>query len=183
MRALAAVLLLAWSCAPSPSSIPGDAANALASIHGAELRAHMSFLADDLLEGRDTGTRGYRIAARYVAAELEAMGLEAAGDDGSFFQMVPASTRHTRRARELANDRGERTAKTTSHRGGLRSRRAVSRGRKPRARTACLRRLWRLGTDAQLGRLRRARCGEQSGHPIVGSTDPVPLDGTCLLFL
>ena len=49
----------------------------------------MSFLADDLLEGRDAGTRGYDIAARYVAAELEAMGLEAAGDNGSFFQMVP----------------------------------------------------------------------------------------------
>ena len=49
----------------------------------------MSFLADDLLEGRDAGTRGYDIAARYVATELEAMGLEAAGGDGSFFQMVP----------------------------------------------------------------------------------------------
>ena len=86
MRALASALLLSWSCAPS---LPEAAAEALASIQPAELRAHMSFLADDLLEGREAGTRGYDIAARYVAAELEAMGLEAAGDDGSFFQMVP----------------------------------------------------------------------------------------------
>jgi len=58
-------------------------------IRAPAIRAHMSFLADDLLEGRDTGTRGYRIASRYVAAQLEAMGLEPAGDDGSFFQSVP----------------------------------------------------------------------------------------------
>lgn len=32
------------------------------------LRAHVEFLADDLLEGREAGTRGYDIAARYVAA-------------------------------------------------------------------------------------------------------------------
>ena len=89
MRALASALVLSWSCAPPPSSIPEDAAKALSSIQPAEVHAHMSFLADDLLEGRDAGTRGYDIAARYVAAEFEAMGLEAAGDNGSFFQMVP----------------------------------------------------------------------------------------------
>jgi hypothetical protein len=43
------------------------------------LRAHMSFLADDLLEGRGTATRGHEIAARYVAAQLEMLGLEAGG--------------------------------------------------------------------------------------------------------
>ena len=52
MRALASALLL-WSCAPAPSSIPEDAAKALASIQPAELRLPMSFLADDLLERRD----------------------------------------------------------------------------------------------------------------------------------
>jgi hypothetical protein len=29
----------------------------------------MSFLADDLLEGRESGTRGYDIAANYVASQ------------------------------------------------------------------------------------------------------------------
>lgn len=52
-------------------------------------RAHMAFLADDLLEGRGTGTRGHEIAARYVAAQFEAMGLKPAGDKGTYYQRVP----------------------------------------------------------------------------------------------
>src|SRR4051812_6296107 len=40
------------------------------------LRAHMTFLADDMLEGRGTATRGHEIAARYVASQFEALGLE-----------------------------------------------------------------------------------------------------------
>ena len=42
-------------------------------------RAHVAFLADDLLEGRDAGSRGYEIAARYVASRFEALGLKPAG--------------------------------------------------------------------------------------------------------
>jgi len=52
-------------------------------------RAHVAFLADDLLEGRDTGSRGHEIAARYVAAEFESYGLEPGGTGGSWFQQVP----------------------------------------------------------------------------------------------
>jgi hypothetical protein len=52
-------------------------------------RAHMAFLADDLLEGRGTGKRGHEIAARYVAAQFEAMGLKPAGQDGTYYQRVP----------------------------------------------------------------------------------------------
>jgi hypothetical protein len=52
------------------------------------LRAHMAFLADDLMEGRGTGTRGYQIAANYVRAQFEEMGLKPAGGNGSYFQNV-----------------------------------------------------------------------------------------------
>jgi Peptidase family M28/PA domain len=52
------------------------------------IRAHMTFLASDLLEGRATGTRGYRIGAEYVAAHYEQYGLEP-GANGSWFQEVP----------------------------------------------------------------------------------------------
>ena len=52
------------------------------------IRARMRFLTDDLLEGRGTGTRGYQIAAKYVASEMEAMGLEPAGVNGAWFQPV-----------------------------------------------------------------------------------------------
>jgi hypothetical protein len=52
------------------------------------LRAHMAFLADDLMEGRGTGTRGYQLAANYVRAQFEQMGLKPAGVNGSYFQNV-----------------------------------------------------------------------------------------------
>jgi hypothetical protein len=53
------------------------------------IRADMRFLADDLLEGRGTGTRGHEIAAKFMASEFEAMGLEPAGENGTYFQTVP----------------------------------------------------------------------------------------------
>lgn len=52
------------------------------------VRAHVEFLADDLLEGRDIGTRGHEIAARYVASQFDAMGLKPAGDGGGWYQRV-----------------------------------------------------------------------------------------------
>ncbi|MBD0327674.1 MAG: hypothetical protein ICV68_14650, partial [Pyrinomonadaceae bacterium] len=52
------------------------------------LRAHIKFLSDDLLEGRGTGARGGELAARYIAAQFEALGLKGAGANGSFFQPV-----------------------------------------------------------------------------------------------
>ena len=59
------------------------------SISAARIRADVEFLADDLLEGRETGTRGYDLAARYVAAPLKGAGYAAGSDDGTFFQQVP----------------------------------------------------------------------------------------------
>jgi len=50
-------------------------------------RAHVTFLADDLLEGRDAGSRGYEIAARYVATQFAALGLRPGAGD-SWFQGV-----------------------------------------------------------------------------------------------
>jgi hypothetical protein len=76
------------SCSPGPR-LPEATSRALEGIRPEEIRAHMSFLADDLLEGRETGSRGYLVAARYVAAELEAMGLAPAGEDGTYWQKVP----------------------------------------------------------------------------------------------
>ncbi|HEY0544663.1 MAG TPA: M28 family peptidase [Pyrinomonadaceae bacterium] len=52
------------------------------------LRAHIKFLSDDSLEGRGTGARGGEIAAKYIASQLERLGLKGAGKDGSFFQPV-----------------------------------------------------------------------------------------------
>jgi hypothetical protein len=53
-----------------------------------ELRAHVSFLASDALEGRDTPSKGLDVAAEYIASEFRRAGLEPAGDDG-YFQSAP----------------------------------------------------------------------------------------------
>ncbi len=50
----------------------------------AELKAHVSFLASDPLEGRDTPSRGLDVAAEYIASEFRRAGLEPAGDNGYF---------------------------------------------------------------------------------------------------
>ncbi len=55
-------------------------------------RSHVAFLADDLLQGRNTGEPGYDIAARYVATRFEALGLKPAGTNGSWYQQVPFVT-------------------------------------------------------------------------------------------
>ena len=58
-------------------------------IVASEIDAHLRFLSSDLLEGRAPGTRGGRLAAEYIAAQLQLFGLEPAGENGSWFQQVP----------------------------------------------------------------------------------------------
>ncbi len=58
-------------------------------VRAAGISARIRFLADDLLEGRFTGSRGHAIAERYVASELQLMGAEPGGDSGTFLQTVP----------------------------------------------------------------------------------------------
>ena len=58
-------------------------------ISGERIRAHIRFLADDLLEGRAVGSRGGQIATRYIASQLALAGIRPAGDNGTYFQKVP----------------------------------------------------------------------------------------------
>lgn len=95
MVALAAVLAV-WAPEPlgaqRPSSLrpetPPALERALSALSAQLLEAHVRFLADDLLEGRGTGTRGGDLAARYLAAQFAALGLKPAAPDGSFYQWV-----------------------------------------------------------------------------------------------
>jgi len=77
-------------CVPREARAAGvESGDAIKQIAPEAIRGHMAFLADDLLEGRGTGTRGYDIAASYVAAQFAALGLEPAGASGGYFQPVP----------------------------------------------------------------------------------------------
>ena len=84
IRKLAALCLAVTFAAPSAFPPP----QLLDRISAAGIRAHMAFLADDLLEGRGTGTRGYQLAANYVRAQFEQLGLEPAGENGTYFQNI-----------------------------------------------------------------------------------------------
>ena len=53
-----------------------------------EIDAHIRFLSSDLLEGRAPATRGGRLTAEYIAAQLRQYGVEP-GVNGSYFQEVP----------------------------------------------------------------------------------------------
>jgi hypothetical protein len=52
------------------------------------VRSHLAFLADDLLEGRVDGTRGFELAAKYAASQFAAYGLQPAGSGGTYYQRV-----------------------------------------------------------------------------------------------
>ncbi len=54
-----------------------------------KLQSHLNFLADDLLEGRETGARGYDIAALYATNYFRSLGLKPGGGNGSYLQSVP----------------------------------------------------------------------------------------------
>jgi hypothetical protein len=85
-----AALALALALPAGAAQAPADPAEAaMQSIRPEAIRAHMNFLADDLLEGRGTDSRGYEIAAKYMATEFESMGLAPAGDAGTYLQNVP----------------------------------------------------------------------------------------------
>jgi hypothetical protein len=62
-------------------------------VSGAAIKAHTAFLSDDLLEGREAGTRGYDIAAAYVATQFALHGLKPAGASSDFYQKVPLRRR------------------------------------------------------------------------------------------
>ena len=71
---------------PRPSSA---AYKAMETISQDRIRAHVRFLAHDLLEGRGTGQRGGDLAAEYIATQFALYGLKPAGDNGTYMQKVP----------------------------------------------------------------------------------------------
>lgn len=62
-------------------------------VNAENIKAHIAFLADDTLQGRDTGSNGYQIAANYVKSYFKQLGLTPQGtssvnDTPSFEQQV-----------------------------------------------------------------------------------------------
>jgi len=88
MRIISLALLIALLTTISAAQAPA-ANDALQKIDPERIRAHVKFLASDLLEGRGTGQRGGDIAAEYIATQFAMYGLQPAGDNGTYMQKVP----------------------------------------------------------------------------------------------
>jgi Zn-dependent M28 family amino/carboxypeptidase len=58
----------------------------ISELSGERMRAHVRFLASDLLEGRGVGTRGGDLATEYIASQFAIAGAKPAGDQGTYFQ-------------------------------------------------------------------------------------------------
>lgn len=56
------------------------------------LKTNLEFLASDELEGRETGTRGEKLAAMFIASELKKYGVKPYGDNGTYFQNIKLSS-------------------------------------------------------------------------------------------
>ena len=72
-----------------------------AGISEPDLRARVAIFADDSMMGRNAPEEGDRKGAEYLAAELRRLGLEPAGDGGTYFQSVPVIERSIGRDAEL----------------------------------------------------------------------------------
>ncbi len=97
MQLFIIVLLTQFSIActtePTPhenkNQQPNKSDGAAITVSAEKIKGHMAFLADDLLQGRETGTRGYDLAALYVASRFQAVGCELV-----FKPLLAADTNH-----------------------------------------------------------------------------------------
>jgi len=91
LAALGAVCL--WAAPPTESNLPRPVTQAIEHISANSMKGHVSFLASDLLEGRNTPSRGLDIAAEYIAAQFRRIGLQPIPGTDSYFQVANWSYR------------------------------------------------------------------------------------------
>ena len=105
---LTSVLAVSSSGLLSASRKGGAGPRGADQVDAGRLRADLSFIASDELEGRDTPSRGLDLAARYLASRLQALGVKPGGDDGGYFQRF-GTTRRTVDPAKATVTLGERT--------------------------------------------------------------------------
>jgi Zn-dependent M28 family amino/carboxypeptidase len=89
LACLLLAMLAACNRAPAPAAASAVAPAPVDDAAAGRTRADVAALADDRMQGRRTATPGFDRAAEYVAARMRAIGLQPAGDDGTYFQRVP----------------------------------------------------------------------------------------------
>lgn len=121
LLALLAAAAPALAQTPSALSDPALVQRYQATITPHELAAHLYVFASDYFEGRETGTRGERLAALYLAGQYQRMGVRPRGtlpDPGNYgldayFQPFMLERDVTTRAALTATQSGRTVASTT----------------------------------------------------------------------
>jgi hypothetical protein len=91
LKLIANVSLLSFaflSACGQDSKAPVAAVEKAPQVNESNIKAHIEFLADDTLLGRDTGSEGYQIAANYVKSYFKQLGLTPMGEHQGFEQKV-----------------------------------------------------------------------------------------------
>src|SRR4051812_23319927 len=83
---LAVLAVASCSAANSPSVAP---AGTSAAITPPDLERRLTIVAHDSMQGRETGSAGDFKTAEYIASEFKRLGLQPAGENGTYFQTVP----------------------------------------------------------------------------------------------
>ena len=93
-RALTALALLPSLAAAQPAlPLKHQPEPTKSAITAADLMTRLYLFADDSMQGRETGTQGHLKSTAYIAAELTRLGIQPAGDNGTYFQDVPMVNR------------------------------------------------------------------------------------------
>jgi len=84
-----AVMFCVFVLACARSTQRASESPTVAAITTADLEYRLRIIADDSMMGRESGSEGDYKTADYVASEFRRLGLEPAGDNGTYFQTVP----------------------------------------------------------------------------------------------
>ena len=109
----AALAVLLSGCATAATSVAAPASPAgemrthpptptVGAITAADAMTRLYIFADDSMLGREAGTLGNVKGTNYIAAEMQRMGLEPGGENGTYFQTVPVVISRIDSARSIS---------------------------------------------------------------------------------
>jgi hypothetical protein len=107
---LVVVLVVAGCGSPARSGAPPAPARPVAPTMAEDLRRDLFAFSDDSMLGRSAETPNAARAARFIAAKLQAAGIEPAGDSGGYLQRVPLSRTFVRSAQFIVTSPAGRTS-------------------------------------------------------------------------
>jgi hypothetical protein len=84
----ASLVLLATSSFAQQIKLSTEVQQAMQQVSPDDIKAHITYLADDKLKGRGPGTEGYQMAVDYVVGQLKGLDVKPAGENNTWLQTV-----------------------------------------------------------------------------------------------